>query len=192
MIMNLRIILISSLLVCGAISGYAQRLGLKNNLLYDVALTPNLGMEFGLGRKTTLDISANYNPFRLSDHKQYKHWLVQPELRFWTCERFNGFFWGIHALGGEASVARIKLPFGIYKQLRDYRYEGWFYGGGAVIGYQWILGRRWNLEAALGVGYMRVHYDKYPCPGCGDKLSSGQKNYLGPTKAAISLIYLIK
>ena len=169
----------------------AQNVAIKNNLLYDVTLTPNLGLEFALGPKATLDISGGYNPFKFSDHKQWKHWLVQPEYRYWVCEKFNGSFWGFHAHGGEFSFAKVKLPFGMLKQLRDYRYEGYFIGGGVSYGYHLILSKRWGLEATLGAGYTYINYSKFPCPECGDRLKSAGYNYLGITKAGISLIYII-
>lgn len=65
---------------------------IKTNALYWATTTPNLGFEIGLSDKFTLDLSGNYNPWTFSDSKKLKHWLVQPELRFWTCERFNGHF----------------------------------------------------------------------------------------------------
>lgn len=34
----------------------AQHVALKNNLLYDATTTPNLALEVGLGKKTTLDL----------------------------------------------------------------------------------------------------------------------------------------
>lgn len=169
----------------------AQHFAIKNNLVYDATLTPNLGMEVGLGKRVTLDISAGYNPFEFNNGKQFKHWLVQPELRIWTCEKFNGTFFGIHALGGQYNVAGIKLPFGVFKELRDHRYDGYLYGGGISIGHQWILSKRWGLEAEIGAGYARMHYDKYPCGDCGTKLETGNHNYWGVTKAAISFIYFI-
>lgn len=174
-----------------AVSLYAQEVGIKNNLLYDATLTPNLGLEIGLGKKSTLDINVGYNPFTFSDMKKFKHWLVQPEYRFWTCEKFNGTFFGIHAHGGEFSVARLKLPFGAFPSLRDHRYEGYFFGGGISVGYQWILSKRWNIETSIGAGYAHIKYDKFPCPDCGPKIKSDHFNYWGVTKATISLIYII-
>ena len=79
----------------------AQVVGVKTNLLYWASASPNLGIEFGLGRQTTLDISAGFNPFTFSDNRKWKHWLVQPEFRWWTCERFNGHFLGVHMIGGQ-------------------------------------------------------------------------------------------
>lgn len=176
-------------MVCAAFAS-AQQIGIKNNLIYDATLTPNLGLEIGTGKKSTLDINVGYNPFTFSDHKRFKHWLVQPEYRFWTCEKFNGMFWGIHAHGGEFSVAKLKLPFGAFPTLRNHRYEGYFVGGGLTLGYQWILSKHWNLEASIGAGYAYINYDKYNCPDCGPKLKSDIYHYFGVTKAAISLIYI--
>lgn len=168
------------------------KFALKTNLLYDATTTFNLGMEFGLGRRTTLDISGNYNPWTFSNNRKFKHWMVQPEFRVWTCERFNGGFFGIHAFGGEMNIGGWDLPFGLYPNLKNHRYEGWFIGAGISYGYQWYLGPHWNLEATVGVGYLRFDYDRFDCVECGEKLGSGVENYFGPTKLGLSLIYLFK
>lgn len=170
----------------------AQQVGLKTNLLYDAAATVNLGAEIGLSPKWTLDLSGNYNGWSFKDNKKWKHWMAQPEARYWLCEAFNGHFLGAHVLGGQYNVGGIDLPFGIYEGLKTHRYEGWYVGAGLVYGYQWLLGRRWSLEAAIGLGYVRAHYDRYDCPHCGEWKGSGKKDYLGVTKAAVSLIYIIK
>lgn len=47
-------------------------------------------------------------------------------------------------------------------------------------------------ETSIGGGYARIHYDKYPCANCGTKIGEGKTNYWGITKAAVSLIYIIK
>lgn len=140
-----------------SLSMSAQHFALKNNLLYDATTTPNLGFEVGLSKKVTLDVSAGYNPFKFNDGKKLKHWLVMPEVRYWTCEKFNGTFIGVHALGGQYNIAGIKLPFGIFPNLKDHRYDGYLYGGGLTLGHQWILNKRWSIEAAIGAGYARVH-----------------------------------
>lgn len=165
---------------------------IKTNGLYWATSTPNIGIEIGLGKKISLDISGNYNPFEFKNNKKLKHWMVQPGLRWWTCERFNGHFFGIHAHGGYCNVGGLNLPFGILPELKTHRYEGEFYGGGIHYGYQWILGKRWNLEAEIGAGYVRFNYDKYQCPRCGEHQGSSSRNYFGVTKAALSIIYIIK
>lgn len=160
---------------------------IKTNALYWATTTPNLGIELGLSKKVTLDISGNYNPWNFGDNKKLKHWLVQPELRYWLCERFNGHFFGLHGHYAEYNVANIKAL-----GLENYRYEGSLYGGGISYGYHWILNNRWSIEATVGVGYAYLDYDKYKCETCGTKLKEDTKNYWGPTKAGINIIYIIK
>lgn len=163
----------------------------KTNLLYDATATVNLGVEIGLARKWTLDVSANYNAWTFAGDRKYKHILVQPEGRFWLCERFKGHFFGLHAHWGTFNFANLNMPFGAIPSLKDFRYQGDLYGAGVTYGYQWYLGRHWNLEAAIGIGYARVLYDKYPCAvDCGNILESGKEDYFGPTKLALSLIYM--
>lgn len=60
----------------------AQHVALKNNIVYDATATPNLGLEVGLGKKVTMDLSAGYNPFEFSNDKQFKHWLAHAGVRF--------------------------------------------------------------------------------------------------------------
>lgn len=171
----------------------AQDLAVKTNLLIDATTTLNLGVEIGLGRRTTLDISGNYNPWKFRDNKKLKHWLIQPEFRYWTCERFRGHFFGVHLLGGQYNVGGIELPFGIGENgIKTHRYQGYGLGGGLAYGYHWMLGGRWGLEATLGLGYIRLHYDEYLCPKCSPNLGTHNKNYWGITKAGITLIFMIK
>ena len=67
-------ILILFMLGCAISEGYAQKVALKSNLLYDATTTMNLGLEIGLVRKWTLDIPVNYNPWKLSDGKRLRHY----------------------------------------------------------------------------------------------------------------------
>lgn len=177
---------------CVSIIGYSQSIVLKNNVLYDLTTTPNLALEIGLGKKTTLDLYGGLNPFQFNDNKKFKHWLFQPELRFWTCERFVGTFWGIHTHAGQYNVGGIDLPFNVFSSLKDYRYSGYFYGAGLSFGHQWVLSKDWNLEASLGGGFTRFEYDKFKCQKCGQKEKTSTQNYWGVTKATLSLIYVIQ
>jgi len=133
---------------------------------------------------------ANYNPWKYKDQKMMKMLAIQPELRYWFCDKFNGHFVGFHVHGGVYQAAAINMPWGIWPELKDHRFKGNFFGAGISYGYQWILAKHWNLEGNIGVGYARVKYEQFECKTCGEKVSEGHKNYLGPTKAAISLIYL--
>lgn len=181
------------LALLASLSGvFAQKMAIKNNLFYDATATPNLAVETALGRKTTLELGAGLNLFNFSDTKKAKHWLVQPELRWWMCDVFNGHFFGVHAHGAQFNVGGWDIPVGRLENFKDHRYQGYLYGGGISYGYQWLLSSRWNIELSLGGGFARIHYDKYPCATCGTKTDEGKYNYLGVTKSALSLIYIIK
>ena len=53
------LILILLMSGCFILESYAQKVALKSNLLYDATATMNLGLEFGLARKWTLDVPVN-------------------------------------------------------------------------------------------------------------------------------------
>lgn len=181
------------LALLASLSGaFAQKMAIKNNLFYDATATPNLAIELALSRKTTLELGAGINLFDFFDNKKAKHWLVQPELRWWMCDVFNGHFFGVHAHGAQFNVGGWDIPVGRLEKFKDHRYQGYLYGGGISYGYQWLLSPRWNIELSLGGGFARIHYEKYPCATCGTKLDEGDHNYWGVTKAALSLIYMIK
>ena len=167
-------------------------LAAKTNLLHDLSTTINLGIETSLNDYLSLDLSVNYNPWTFSDNKKVKHILVQPELRYWIYEPFNGHYLGTHLIYSNYNVANMDLPLNIFPGLKNYRYQGNAFGFGLSYGYQWILSPRWNLEATFGFGYMYLDYTRYDCKTCGKKMGNGNKHYLGPTKAGISLIYIIK
>ena len=40
----------------------------------------NLGLEFGLARKWTLDVPVNYNPWKPDNGRRLRHWGIQPEI----------------------------------------------------------------------------------------------------------------
>ena len=62
-------------------------------------------------------------------------------------------------------------------------------GAGLSFGYSLLLSKHWNLEATLGVGYLYLETEKYPCTNCGTKSGTEKKHYFGPTQAAVNLIY---
>lgn len=200
----------------------AQSVALKTNMLYDATTTPNLGLEVQFGKRNTAQIFYGLNLWTFNKNqaaplqKTAKHWSVMPEVRWWLCSPMNGFFWGIHAMGGQFNVSNMYIPevgyfFGhrhpkssdtdydkkypkhgnVFKAVRgNSRVEGTYAGGGVTIGYQWIINRHWNLEAEVGGGYDYVWTKHYKCSECNKLLHEGGVHYLGLTKAGVSLMYV--
>ena len=172
-------------------------MAVKTNMLYDFALVPNAGVEFYLGRNW----SATGN------------WMYA----WWKNDNLN-WYWRIY--GGELGIrkwfgkAAKEKPLtghhlGIYGQMLTYDFEvggrGYMggipegalcdkahYGGGIEYGYSHPIGRRLNLDFTIGVGYLGGEYREYiPQDDCYVWQVTKYRNWIGPTKAEISLVWLL-
>ncbi len=173
----------------------AQDVAVKTNLVSDGLLNINLGAEIGLAPKWTLDVTGDLNTWTLSHQRRWKHWLIQPEARYWFCDRFGGHFIGGHLHGGQYNIGGFNGRWHLLgtdaRKLKDTRYQGWFAGAGIVYGYAWALSRHWNIEAEIGLGWTYTRYDQFRCAGCGKKIDSNHPhNFVGPTKSAVNLVYV--
>ena len=163
--------------------------GLKTNLLYWATTTPNLGVEFALSPKWTFEATAGANPWVFGDNTRFQHWLAMGEIRYWPCHSFEGHFFGLHGGFTKFKVGEI----GFLPTIDDHTYKGYAGGGGLSYGYHFPLGRRWGLELTIGVGYAYIEYDKYKkCDDCSEYMGNKNRHYVGPTKAGVSIIYLLK
>lgn len=172
----------------------AQSFAVKTNLIYDATATVNVGMELGLAPRWTFDLSGNLNTWSKNEYTKWKHWMVQPEARYWFCDRFSRHFIGAHLLTGAFNFGNINNNISFlgtdFSVLSDYRYQGYAYGGGLAYGFAFVLSKHLNLELEVGAGYVYLDYEKFECADCGRKVGEGNHHYVGPTKAAINLVYL--
>jgi long-subunit fatty acid transport protein len=219
-----------------ATKGYSQNFAVKSNILYDATTTINLGVEFALSDKWTLDLSGNYNPWKFpqkvvdakgnedadkAHDAKLQHFMIQPELRYWLCDKFNGHYFGVHAHYAKYNVGGLSfLPdgfadgyvvengkqgnregeytddskqfFHVYDGIQHKRFDGWLAGAGVSYGYHWILADRFSLDFTLGLGYAYLNYGKYNCQDCSQKEASKYMNYFGPTKLAVSAVFMLK
>ena len=191
-----RTIVLIAFLIAGISAGMAQKAGIKTNLISDAVTSPNLGVEFKLAPKWTLDVSGQLNLWNIHE-RRWRHWMVMPEARYWLCEVFHGSFFALHALGGKYNVGNIhnnvKFLGSDFSQMTNYTFEGWGVGAGIGYGYSWILAKHWNIEAEIGIGWIYTRYDKYRCFSCGDPVEKNHPhNYVGPTKLSVAIEYLFK
>ncbi|MDR0756424.1 MAG: DUF3575 domain-containing protein [Tannerella sp.] len=195
-----------------SINCFCQNVALKSNVLFDATTTINLGLEYALSDRLTLDIGVNYNPWKFP-HKvidasgkvdesasydgKFKHFMVQPELRWWLCEKFNRHFFGLHAHYLNYNIGGLSfLPDGWGDHhndgIQNKRFEGWGGGTGVSYGYHWLLSSRFSLEFTLGVGYTYLKFSKYDCAKCTPVISKSVMHYLGPTKAGITAVFMLQ
>lgn len=163
-------------------------LAVKNNLLYDLALAPNIEIEVPIGRQWSLNTEYKC-PWWINDSRDFCYQLLSGgvEARYWLGKRhqrlrLTGHFIGLYAEGGVYDF-----------QFGGDGYQGKYYGAsGLTYGYVKPIARHLALEFSLGVGYLTTEYRKYT-PYKEDLIwtSSGRYNFIGPTKAKVSLVWLI-
>lgn len=158
---------------------------LKTNLLYDALLVPNVGIEFRFADRWS--VGADY---------MHAWWSNDRKHRYWRC------------YGGEVTLRRYfgATPFtghhvGIYGTMLTYDFEfsgkgwqsdGFSYGGGLEYGYSLPVARRLNLDFSIGVGYFGGRYKEYvPMDGCYVWQSTRRRHWFGPTRAQISLVWIL-
>lgn len=167
----------------------AQQLGVRSNMLWWATTTPNIGLEVAAGQHYSVEVITGYNAWSFGrESMSLRHWIVQPEVRYWPCKVFEGHFFGLHGHYGKYNVGQISfLP-----DLDTYTYRGKLYGGGISYGYHFAIGGRWGLELSAGLGYTYLEYDKYLCRECAEPMGLFRRHYWGPTRLGISFIYLIR
>lgn len=133
-------------------------LGLKTNLLFDLALTPNLELEIALGKRWSFAMEYMYTNW-LKDDDTFCWQLLSGgvEFRRWLGDRridniMNGWFLGAFTSGGLYDL-QLKKKSG---------YQGEFYVmTGLSAGYAKQISRNFGLEFSTGVGYLISDYRKY-------------------------------
>lgn len=75
---------------------------------------------------------------------------------------------------------------------KGYLGDKWSYGGGVAYGYSLPVGHRFNVDFTLGIGYLGGSYKEYiPLDGHYVWQTTKKRRWFGPTKAGISLVWLI-
>ena len=192
--LSLCLLFLLLLMVGGMLQVRAQNWAVKTNVVYDATATVNAGVEVGLAPKWTLDVSGNFNAWSKNESTKWKHWMVQPEARYWFCDRFSRHFIGAHLIGGAFNFGNINNNLSFlgtdFSVLSDMPYQGYAYGAGVAYGFAFVLSEHVNLELEGGLGYVYLDYETFRCADCGRKVGEGTHHYVGPTKLAVNLVFI--
>ena len=164
-------------------------IALRTNLLYDAALIPTIGAEFDLGKLWS--IGFDYNGSWFYSVSRHRYWQTIGGYlmlrRYLKADDEGRPFMGHH--------------FGVYGQLLTFDIEfgdkGWQgaypnWGGGIEYGYSAWLSNRLNIDFSIGIGYLRLKYKEYDPDGDSFKWrGTYRRNWWGPTKAEVSLKWLL-
>ena len=163
-------------------------MAVKTNLLYDAALVPNVGLEFYLGKG-----------WSVCGDWMYAWWSKDAKHRYWRV--YGGELEVRKYFGRKAAEKPLQgHHLGVYAQGLTYDFEtggkGYLsdfgYGVGVEYGYSLPVAKRLNIDFGLGVGYSGGKYKVYdPEDGCYVYKETKKRRWFGPTKAEISLVWLL-
>ena len=161
---------------------------LKTNILYDLAPVPNIGLEYHFGKGWST--SADWNCAWWNNKKKDGYWRIyggQLEVRKYLGElhktrALSGHHIGIYGQGFTYDFLLVKKG-----QLSNFSY-----GAGFSYGFSAPLSPAFNLDFCVGIGYVGGDYKVYEKDnGCYVWQETRVRNYFGPSKVEITLIWLI-
>ena len=164
----------------------------KTNLLLDAITAVNFALEIPMGRQGSMELET-VCPWWHHKNKWAFQWLqVGAEGRYWFKRQeapsvLNGHFGGIYVMGGKFDLQKRRI----------FCYQGEFWSTGLTYGYAMPVGKHFNMEFSLSVGYLSTGYQHYtPSRDYSELIKDpykyGKFNYFGPTKLKVSLVYPIK
>lgn len=166
-------------------------LAVSTNLLYDLAITPNIAVEVPLGHHWS--VLADYTfPWWVNRANDMAWQVLKLDLgaRYWLGRKNNDDPMDIlrgHFLG-------LDLGLGYYDiEPRHTGWQGEFVVAGLEYGYGWRLGEKWRLDAFGAVGYMLTYYRYYEGNSDDSKLLwqfNGRYSWFGPVKLGASIKYI--
>ncbi len=174
-------------------------MGLKTNLLYDAAALPSIGAEFYLGKNWSAGINWTYGWWsKDSSHRYWRAYGGDINIRRWFGAKANAKPLTGHHLGLYFGVVTYDFEFGGKGYMGGLPHRTLWdrcnYMGGIEYGYSLPVARRLNIDFTIGIGYLGGKYLEYE-PAAHGKGYVWEKtmrlNWFGPTKAEISLVWLI-
>lgn len=130
----------------------------------------------------------------------YSWWKNDPKAWYW---RTYGGDIALRYWFGKAAEAKPLSGhhLGIYGQILTYDFEvgdmgylgdKWSWAVGAEYGYSLPVAKRLNIDFNLGIGYLTGEFKEYlPIDGHYVWQATKQRHWIGPTKAEISLVWLL-
>ena len=170
---------------------------IKTNMLYDALLVPNVGVEFSLGKRWS--VAADWMYGWWSRNKSHRYWRVYggglTVRKYFGAKAAEKPLQG-HHIGINAQMLTYDIEFG------GKGYMGGKPGGtlwdrmnytiGAEYGYSMPVARRLNIDFSLAAGYMGGRYYEYtPLDGHYVWQATKNRNWIGPTKVEVSLVWLL-
>ena len=164
-------------------------IGVKNNMLYDLGIVPNIGAEFYLGKN--FSIVGNWMYSWWKSDKVYWYWRIYGgdlAVRYWFGKSSRKKPLQGHHVGPYGQIITYDFEVGNKGILAD----RWSWSAGLEYGYSVPVAKRLNIDFTLGAGYHKGEFYEYlPIDGHYVWQATKRRQYFGPTKFEISLVWLI-
>lgn len=172
-------------------------MGLKTNMLYDLAALPSVGAEFYLGKNWSAGINWTYGWW--SKDRKHRYWRAYGgdiNVRRWFGSKAKDKPLTGHHLGVYFGVVTYDFEFGGKGYMGGLPHRTLWdrcnYTGGIEYGYSLPVGRRLNIDFTNGLGYIGGKYLEYEPQGNAYVWQKTRRlSRFAPTKAEISLVWLI-
>ena len=171
---------------------------IKTNTLYDAALTPNIGLEAGLGNGWSIVGNVMYGWWTDRSRFYWRAFATDLGVRkYFGNHRTDENSLSGHHLGLYAGMMTWDFEIGGRGYICDYR-EEWGRYFGIDYGYSLPIARNLNLDFSLGLGYAGGRYMEYlPALNAFPEewhyvwQSTNKLHYFGPTRLEISLVWML-
>lgn len=162
-------------------------LALKTNLLYDLAMVPNISIEVGLFKNLTAKLGYHNIWLRNKAHT----WWYRTEA--WELE-FDYYMndEDVPFKGHHAGVYWQLCTWDMTFKKRGYLAERWAWGLGLLYGYTMPIVKDFNIDFEVGVGYLGGKRHKYT-PQDGHRVWNSTKpfHWIRPTKVEVTAQWVI-
>lgn len=172
-------------------------MAVKTNMLYDILALPNVGLEFYLGKNWS--IAANWMYGWWDSDRRHRYWRAYGgdiAVRKWFGRAADSKPLTGHHLGVYGQILTYDFEFGGKGQMAGEPGKPLWsqpsYAAGVEYGYSLPIARRLNIDFTIGIGYLGGKYYEYePIDGHYVWQATKQRHWFGPTKAEISLVWLL-
>lgn len=147
-----------------------KKLYIKANTLFLPFGVLNAGLEYQLNKKMTLQGEVFVSPWKSFAGKYAQVYMIGSDARYYFNEAFKHWY-----VGANFSFARYKIQKYNYWSGGPYQYtetspvyrtsdlyqDGFSFFLGGVVGYQFQLNEKWNMDFFLGAGTAQSYYKGY-------------------------------
>lgn len=156
-------------------------MAIKTNVAYDAVGILNLDFECQVARHLSVELPVMWSFWDWKQTQGLRTVALQPALKWWPGEVGSR-----NAVGVDFDMAWFNYR---HDQTR-YQSQGRpLMGASLTYAYTLEMGRGWQAEFAVAIGYANMQYNTYYNISDGALTGTHTRNYFGPTRLGISLVY---